>query len=648
MEKKRVSDRKMSKYGLGNYSSINAYVKGKIKALVGTDKHFSDLYNFMFSEGDNVFAERTDGHRIITTTYAQAKARAEKFAAILNEELAEVEKGEIVGLHMNNCEEWIELFWAILKCGYRPLLMNMRLDYDRLCATLSDCGAKAVVSDGRTFPCKTLLADELVQAESGEYPAVNGENFADEIIVMSSGTSDKVKLCGYTGRNFVCQIQDSANIIRKCKQIKKHYNYKIKLLAFLPLYHIFGLAAMYMWFGFYSRTFVFLKDLNPDTILYTIKKHKVTHIFAVPLLWNKVYEGLYKKLAEMGEKTEKKFAKGLKIAQKTGSKTFSKLAFGEVRKNLFGDSVKFMITGGSAISPAVLGLFNAIGYPLANGYGMSEVGITSVELSASSKKLFQGSVGKPFSHIEYSVNADGELLVRGESTATRIWEGGKETVIAGTAYNTKDIVSVKKGRYYILGRKDDMIVEEGGENINPDYAESRMNVEGASGVAIIKSQDSPVLLVSVNKYASGGKRKAVTESARRELEKLGMSSQVRTVALVESPLMEENEFKLNRRRLAAAYASGELAIADAGADAMQRGSGELYSAVRAEFAAALGKSESDIGDDMHFFFDLGGSSLDYFTLVSNVRKKFGVNFPVTGNESPATVRKFCEYLERIL
>ena len=38
---------------------------------------------------------------------------------------------------------------------------------------------------------------------------------------------------------------------------------------------------------------------------------------------------------------------------------FSKLAFKEVREGMFGESVQFMITGGSCISEQVLTFFNA-------------------------------------------------------------------------------------------------------------------------------------------------------------------------------------------------------------------------------------------------------------------------------------------------
>ncbi|MBR6469918.1 MAG: AMP-binding protein, partial [Lachnospiraceae bacterium] len=106
------------------------------------------------------------------------------------------------------------------------------------------------------------------------------------------------------------------------------------------------------------------------------------------------------------------------------SRAFSRIAFRELRENIFGDSIRFLITGGSFIDPKVLAFFNGIGYRLANGYGMTEIGITSVELSPKRRWLCGGYVGAPMTHAEYRVDENGELLVRGKVLARYILDGG--------------------------------------------------------------------------------------------------------------------------------------------------------------------------------------------------------------------------------
>ena len=48
-------------------------------------------------------------------------------AGSLSVVLGNVAPGSFVGIYMNNCEQWLELFWALLMQGYRPLLVNNRM-----------------------------------------------------------------------------------------------------------------------------------------------------------------------------------------------------------------------------------------------------------------------------------------------------------------------------------------------------------------------------------------------------------------------------------------------------------------------------------------------------------------------------------------
>lgn len=635
----------MARSDLGGYRSVNRYVREKLNRLRSTDKTFSALYELVFSEKQNILAEKTDGYAIIRKTYGESQACIEKFARKLCAAVQDLQYGSVVGLYMQNSVEWIEAFWAILKCGFVPLLMNTRMEEERLAEVLQEYDIPLVLSDGKSFACKTLLFSEIASSQAETSPS----KWADELIVMSSGTSAQVKLCVYRGANFADQIEDSAQIISQSKQIKKFYDGSLKLLVFLPLYHIFGLSAMYMWFGFFARTFVFLKDYNPDTILRTVRKHKVTHIFAVPLFWNKTYETFRKKLAERGEKTVKKFYRANRISRAVGGGLFARLAFKEVRDNMFGESVQFMISGGGAISPEVLSFFNTIGYHLANGFGMSEVGITSVETSPRARRRNSGSIGSAFSHVEYRIDETGELLVRGSSVASKILCAGETHTLNGQWFHTRDQARQEGDRIFLLGRKDDMLVGADGENINPDWAESRMSIQGALGFCLVGAHENgetvPVLVVQVNSFATEKKLDEIRKQAEEELSRLSLAGSVRTVMLTNTPLLRENDFKINRRRIAEALENGKLSLLTEIDAAARRSEDALFCRMRAIFANVLGKEESEIGDDMHFFFDLGGSSLDYFAMVTAVRNEFQVSFPATADGSLSTVKEFCVFIQ---
>ena len=636
---------------IGGYRSIPAFVRAKLDRFAGMERTFGSLYEMMFSERDNILYEKSVGYRIEKTTYGESRAHIEQKAARLSARLSALPADGVVGLYMDNSLDWIETFWAILRAGFRPLLMNRRLDTATLEAALSDAGAKAVISDGPVFSVFTLSAAELTGAAA---EPLSDTPFGTELFVMSSGTSAGVKVCAYTAEELYYQIEGSVGIINECKQIKKHCEGQLKLLTFLPFYHIFGLTAVYIWFAFFSRTFVQLNDLAPGTIVNTIRRHKVTHIFAVPLFWNKVYEQAMTTIRDRGEATARKFEKGMALAKKLSGvpllgDAFSRLAFREVRDNLFGDSIRFMITGGSEAKTEVLEFFNTIGYPLANGYGMTEIGITSVELSPRRKIRIGGSVGHPMSSVEYAVSGEGELLVRGRAMARYILENGVRTENDGW-FATRDLARCEKGRYYILGRRDDVVISQTGENLNPNLVEPRFgDLPGLREVCLIKGTERetviPTLLCSMDPAIREARFDALQAQVRERLAALGLAAQINRVVFTARPLMGPEDIKLNRRTIAAAYARGEFPVLTGEVVRAAASDGELARQVRDIFARSLNKPAEQIGDDYDFFTDGGGTSLDYFGALSLFQSEMSVTLPVTDGQSLSTVSEICRYIK---
>lgn len=633
---------------LGGFSSIDAFVKSKLERLNSEKPVFSRLFEFMFSESENVLYERSRGYKIEYTTYGEAKKAAVGRASALLSRFPDLPAGSVVGLYGANSLEWIELFWAILYAGFRPLLMNTRLDGDTLASALHSAGAAAVVSDSVSFPIPTVRFDELEPEEPSP-----SRGFGEEILVMSSGTTQNVKLCAYTASELARQIGDSAVLIRKQKLVKKHCEGKLKLLAFLPFCHVFGLIAMYLWFGFFSRTFVHLADLRPETILGTIRRHKVTHIFAVPLFWERVYAEAVKTIRSRGEKTYRKFLKGLTVYEKLGAapalaSAFSRLAFREVRDNLFGDSISFMITGGSEISRDALLFFNAIGYRLADGYGMTEIGITSVELSDSPKLLLSASVGEPLSSVEYSITPEGELAVRGASLARYVIEGGTRRENSGW-FRTGDLADCEGGHYRILGRRDDLVITASGENLNPNLIEPKFDIPGVRRTALVSGETdgrkTAVLLVSVRDHLPEEKLRAIESAVRDRIFELGLASETGAVYLTSAELLGDDEFKLNRSRLRRDLAAGKIPRAASSRAASGEDGDPILSRVAELFAAALEKDISEISPETDFFIDGGGTSLDYFALLSRLSDEFHLRFPDGAGSSLASPRALAEYVK---
>ena len=143
-----------------------------------------------------------------------------------------------------------------------------------------------------------------------------GDVFEDEIAFSSSATSMIEVVCFCNGLQISEQILDFGSIVKRDPSITAHYKGSLKQLAFLPFYHVFGLFAVYFWFTFFGRTLVFLKDYSAETILKTCRRHEVTHIFAVPMLWHTIEKQVVAAAREQGEKQLKKLQKGIGFATK--------------------------------------------------------------------------------------------------------------------------------------------------------------------------------------------------------------------------------------------------------------------------------------------------------------------------------------------
>lgn len=639
----------MQELGIGDASNIDQYVEQKILRLDKEERSFETLFRYMFSERDNILYERSRGYRIERTSYGDAYEKILVVSDNISREFSGVAKNSVIGLYMDNCVEWIEMFWGILAAGFRPLLMNTRIADESLEDLLQSVSACGVISDGKNLAsCRNYIYSQFMEEISDrDAQDIIREDFGTEVLFMSSGTSNKVKICAYTAEEFFWQISDSYYIIRKCRLIKKHYNGKIKQLTILPFYHVFGFIAVYLWFTFFSRTLVHLEDLSSQTVLNTIRRHEITHIFAVPLFWDTVYRQAIKTIKEKGESTYKKFNKGLKISKALEGMPllrdwFGRIAFKEVRENLFGDSISFMISGGSEIREEVITFFNAIGYRLADGYGMTEVGITSVELGNDRRRLNSCSVGVPFKSVEYKID-QGELLINAKTAARfTIIDGIKED--RPLWFNTHDLAEEKNGSYRILGRMDDLVIGSNGENLNPNVYEPMISYESC----LIKKDDRPVLLISLPGYLSAERFNAVREDVNRQLQELKISSLIGTPVYVSDSFLKGDEFKKNRRRICEDYIAGRLHVIECGNlenIGNRVNDSEFKKHVRELFAIALQKNETEIGDTSDFFLEAGGNSLDYFALISQLQNDFGVSIPTDQSTQLTTIEKMCEFIE---
>lgn len=629
---------------LHGFKTIKPYVEYKLSLLKDKTPSYSLLFELMHNDESNTMFERSKGVKIEKVTYGEAKRKAEIYAANIKNKYPKLKQNSVIGIYLDNSDTWMEIFWGILKAGFNPLLLNLRLSNITLNKALKSVNCSVVIGENVSLDAEVISPNELEKDLN-----INLSNdFGDAIFVMSSGTTNNIKLCAYTADEFFNIVKQAKYVIDGNPLAKKHYEGELKLLAFLPFYHIFGLVAVYTWFAYFARTFVLLNDLAPQTIQNTIRRHKVTHIFAVPLFWQKTYEAAIKTIKARGDKTYNKFLKGMRLMDKFGDTpilgSLLRNAFKEVRENMFGESVCFMITGGSHIDSRVISFFNNIGYHLTNGYGMSEVGISSFEMSLKKKVVKSCSVGNPLPGVEYQINENHELLIKSHSAAHYVIEGNNKVEVSGNWYNSHDLAEYRNGRYYLLGRNDDLVVSITGENLNPNIIEESLFVEDTNGVCLIKDESTgvPILLVSVNRFIPRKKLDNISTQIKTLIQENNLGNQIGKIDFVTSYFITGDEFKMNRKKIAEEYFKGTMLRYSFEND--EEIEDEINKKVKDYFAIALNKKAEDIALDADFFLDEGGTSLDYFALIAKLQNDFGVSL-ISNEENPLhTVRQVSDYL----
>lgn len=622
---------------------------GSLKQLKESKQTLRTVYDITFSEPSFIMAEENDGYKITTYTYGDVKEKIEKTAAAIYNTIGATHS--FVGLAMENSVDWVVAFWAILKSGNKPYLVNLRHPNSLSSKIINNLGIKTVICDQ-----KGNLTVNYIEFKDLDGGIMKIDEFEDEIALATSGTSLSETVCFYNGKNICAQIFNTEKIVEDNHRIYAHYKGSLKQLAFLPFYHVFGLFAVYFWFTFFKRTIVFLNDMSADTILSTCKMHKVTHIFAVPMLWHTVEKKVLKTAEQQGK--AEKLKKALRFSEKLQSilpiKTGTFLAkriLKSVTDKLFGDSLMFCISGGSFLKPSALKLINALGYPLYNGYGMSEIGIASVELSNNIKSRNKNSIGKPFTSVKYSLDDNSVLEVQGESLCFKRLKDGKEIYDNGV-FNTGDIAEMdENGRYYITGRMGDTVIGENGENINPDIIEAMFDLKDALNISVLGIEDILSLVVQISPYLPLKKREEMRLYIEEINSKLPLVSRIKRVYVTNSSIMSNLAIKVSRKYLIREIENGNIKIFPFEKSEIDEESKyentPLLEKVIEIVARVTDEDKKKIQLDTNLLVDLEISSIQYFSILSALAEEFDL---VANNEDQYcyTVREMCEYIERQL
>src|SRR5215210_2479579 len=289
--------------------------------------------------------------------------------------------------------------------------------------------------------------------------AVGAEDLAT--VIYTSGTTGEPKGVMLTHRSFVANVHAISSSLPILPTDVA--------LSVLPLSHIFERVVFYVfcWSGVsvaYAPSF--------DVVGEYLREVRPTIMTAVPRLFEKVFHKIVKKGTAEGGWKAKLFNWSLRVGQRYAAlkdkreqvpplleiqqEVASRLVFKKWREGV-GGRLRFFVSGGAPLSPALSYAFLGAGVVILQGYGMTETCIVTANRPEDNRV---GSVGLAFEGVEVRTEADGEILVRGPNVMQGYYGHEAETAAVFTEggwFRTGDVGRVdESGHLYITDRKKEL------------------------------------------------------------------------------------------------------------------------------------------------------------------------------------------------
>jgi long-chain acyl-CoA synthetase len=147
-------------------------------------------------------------------------------------------------------------------------------------------------------------------------------------------------------------------------------------------------------------------------------------------------------------------------------------------RSIFGSRIAWLGSGGAPLPVPVAQAYLDAGFPVLQGYGLTE---SSPVITFNRAEHFKiETVGQPIPGVEVAIAPDGEVLTRGPHVMKGYWNNPAATAEAirdGWLY-TGDLGRLDEQRFLtITGRKKDLLVLSSGKKLVPTWIEGLLLAE---------------------------------------------------------------------------------------------------------------------------------------------------------------------------
>ena len=427
-------------------------------------------------------------------------------------------KGKKICLLNKNSYEYAVNTFGIILAGGVLVLLNQHKSWDELSYELELVEPAAILTDGDDYGTKEQLEaayGSILRPMDGfrayepvaEMPRCIGH---DDLMVLmfTSGTTGRSKGVMLSERNFFSVMRAHVQIGEHMMEYKHDPELVVSQYTVLPMFHLGAFICLFSW----AHAGWALNISGDIRNFYKEIQRMPSQVMAVvPVIMNSLHKDVMRG-----------------------------------RKERLGE-LWVPICSSAMFDPQVMLDMATNGMLVVQTYGATETcGDGIINYAQDAKHI--GAVGQGNDYLDYKLEPDGELCIRGDSIMLGYYKDPEATAAVIDKdgwFHTGDLARVDEdGYYYITGRKKNLIILNSGENVSPEELEGMVEKCPAVQECIVKELGKKIGVVV---YCEKEHQQTVRDFVTQVNRTIPLYKRIGVVEFSETPLPRNAAGKLVRK-----------------------------------------------------------------------------------------------------
>lgn len=407
------------------------------------------------------------------------------------------EPGDRVAIIIENSPLWVITFMALSKLNLTILLIDPTLPLEDIKAEVEFADVRSVVLSKvtleknintvlKTLPIINADQDYSLLDEKNTVISTQHSKDADPsiaVILFTSGTGGQYKTVMLTHENFL-HVATYQRVIDMTDDS----------FTILPCYHIAGLTTLTQVVFAGGKTINLVDRLDANLILHAFQESKPVIFLGVPRFLELFYLKINNKINEQ-KFLNRMIARTLIILsgfiKKLTGINIGKKFFKSIHST-FGGNLSLVFCGGAPLNHKIRSFYEAIGFNIMLGYGLSET--SGCVVLTDMKCKIKNFIGTPIDGCSIRIDNPnkygiGEICIQSPSVMRGYFKNSEATkaCMDGTWFKTGDIGHLDShGNLTVDGRLKELIVTSCGKKATPYEIESHYhNIPGVAECVVV-------------------------------------------------------------------------------------------------------------------------------------------------------------------